>query len=346
MNTLRHRATEFASLSWSGGALKNQWSCRFFLLASLLLLWGSCAIAISFPIQCSMVAVFALAGPHNWMEARYFLTRYPARWGKLQRFFGLSIFGILGLTLGFAAIPWLGKQFEWGSATWLNALTFWNLALVAWVYALVTIRAKQPPRRDWHWAAPIALSAAGLAFWFPGQMSVLWIYLHPLVGLWILDREILRSRPHLSITYRMCLATLPLLLLVIVGSNLHADINEPGRVIEQIVAHSGAAWVPWVSSQILVSLHAFLELIHYGVWLIAIPFVSGWVWKPVSQSVPLAKRSPFFRRIVVLGLAIGCGAIIALWIGFQVDYVATRDLYFTIAMAHVLAEVPFLLRSL
>jgi hypothetical protein len=35
-----------------------------------------------------------------------------------------------------------------------------------------------------------------------------------------------------------------------------------------------------------------------------------------------------------------------LWLCFLADYPTTRDVYFTFAMAHVLAEVPFLLRTL
>jgi hypothetical protein len=35
-----------------------------------------------------------------------------------------------------------------------------------------------------------------------------------------------------------------------------------------------------------------------------------------------------------------------LWFGFSIDYATTRDVYFTIAIAHVLAEAPFLLRML
>jgi hypothetical protein len=39
-------------------------------------------------------------------------------------------------------------------------------------------------------------------------------------------------------------------------------------------------------------------------------------------------------------------AVVILWVGFAADYAETRDLYFTIAIAHVLAEAPFLLRML
>ena len=45
-------------------------------------------------------------------------------------------------------------------------------------------------------------------------------------------------------------------------------------------------------------------------------------------------------------LLFGAFAVVALWACFWADYHDARDSYFTIAMGHVLAEVPFLLRLL
>jgi hypothetical protein len=42
----------------------------------------------------------------------------------------------------------------------------------------------------------------------------------------------------------------------------------------------------------------------------------------------------------------GLFAVAILWLGFSMDYSTTRDIYFTVAIAHVLAEVPFLLKML
>ena len=39
-------------------------------------------------------------------------------------------------------------------------------------------------------------------------------------------------------------------------------------------------------------------------------------------------------------------AVAVLWMGFTLNYAATRDVYFAVAMAHVLAEAPFLLRMI
>ena len=38
--------------------------------------------------------------------------------------------------------------------------------------------------------------------------------------------------------------------------------------------------------------------------------------------------------------------VLLLWACFLVDYPTTRDVYFTVAMLHVLAEAPFLLRMI
>ncbi|MDX6384408.1 MAG: hypothetical protein QOK48_1981, partial [Blastocatellia bacterium] len=39
-------------------------------------------------------------------------------------------------------------------------------------------------------------------------------------------------------------------------------------------------------------------------------------------------------------------AVGLLWFGFSINYPAMRDVYFAVAMAHVLAEAPFLLRMI
>src|SRR5207247_2081192 len=64
------------------------------------------------------------------------------------------------------------------------------------------------------------------------------------------------------------------------------------------------------------------------------------------RSVPLARRSPRWRLAVVAFLAAGGLVVLLLWACFLADYPLTRDVYFTVALLHVLAEVPFLLRAL
>src|SRR5256714_11103056 len=75
-----------------------------FALAAVGLAVAAALLAGWAPIQFSIVTVFLFAGPHNWLEARYFLTRLPARWGRLRGFFLLSFAGIIGLTVAYATL--------------------------------------------------------------------------------------------------------------------------------------------------------------------------------------------------------------------------------------------------
>ena len=97
---------------------------------------------------------------------------------------------------------------------------------------------------------------------------------------------------------------------------------------------------------ILGSLLTFLEMLHYGVWILAIPLLSVRMapWK--LDNVPLARRSPIWRPVLLSAIALGFAIVLILWTAFIADYPLTRDVYFTVAMLPVLAEVPFLLRLL
>jgi hypothetical protein len=43
-------------------------------------------------------------------------------------------------------------------------------------------------------------------------------------------------------------------------------------------------------------------------------------------------------------LLVGLAVVLLLWVGFSIDYATTRDVYFTVAIAHVIAEAPFLMK--
>jgi len=64
------------------------------------------------------------------------------------------------------------------------------------------------------------------------------------------------------------------------------------------------------------------------------------------KTIPLFRHPRGFPHAVTAVLIIAAGLMVVLWFGFVVDYSATRAIYFAVAMAHVLAEAPFLLRSL
>jgi len=117
--------------------------------------------------------------------------------------------------------------------------------------------------------------------------------------------------------------------------------------------------------------HLFLEMLHYGVWIVALPLIAP-LMRPTPptdgelnqgsklltgsrgkhnsiwdvKSVPLARHPRGFPKLVGAALSLGVFVVVILWIGFSMDYATTRDIYFTVAIAHVVAEAPFLLRML
>jgi len=311
----------------------------FCLLSALLVSWK--------PLQLSIAAVLLFAGPHNWMEFRYFLARMPVRWGRSKLFYTVGLGGVALLTIAYALLYWLGQSWYLSEAVWTAGIALWNTLLLLWVCALVYLRGRQARGRDWSWVFAFGFALCALAWAAPLWFSLALVYLHPLVALWFLDRQLKRTRPAWRAAYHCCLATLPLLL-VLLWTQLSAAPNLPDTdaLSWRITQHAGAGILTNVSSHLLVATHVFLEMIHYGVWLVLIPLagLGSSVWQ--VNKIPLVAHRDGWPRAVRVALALGLFAVLALWAAFATDYTTTRDIYFTFAMAHVLAEAPFLIRLL
>jgi hypothetical protein len=190
----------------------------------------------------------------------------------------------------------------------------------------------------------------------PEFFSLAIVFLHPLIALWFLDRHLRRTRPEWLSTYHRCLLLLPLLLGAMMWKLAQTPaLPDDNGLFWRITQHAGADLLPGVSSHMLVSVHVFLEMLHYGVWLVALPLIAPAITRSdVSRrrivwdvkSVPLARHPRGFPKLVGLALLAGLFVVAVLWVGFSMDYSTTRDIYFTVAIAHVLAEAPFLLRMI
>lgn len=308
---------------------------RPFALGVAALAVGAAVLAGALPVGVSIAAVFLFAGPHNWFEARYVLGRLPARAGKLHAFFVVSAVGVLGLTATYPLLPRAGDA---------TAYALWNSAFLFWVAALVWMRSRTNPRFDGGWVWPVACLLSAGVWLEPIALNVALIYLHPLLALWLLDRELTRSRRAWRFAYRCAVAVVPVLLLGLWFTLRHApDLPgaDPLSLTAKIVDHSGSGFLSGVSTHFLVAAHAFLELVHYGVWVVLIPLVGlrSWPWE--LDTIPAARRG---RTWVAAVLVAGLVVVLLLWVGFALDYSTTRSVYFTVAVLHVLAEVPFLLR--
>ncbi|MCA1564331.1 MAG: hypothetical protein LC803_01480 [Acidobacteria bacterium] len=330
-----------------------------FALVALALVAASALLAGWMPLRFSIVTVFLFAGPHNWFELRYFLARLPVRLGRSCNFFFVGFAGVAFLLTAYAALPLLAHAFVWGGDEWTVAVGVWNSLLILWLAALVWMRGRQSPRRDWSWSFAVGFALAGANWLAPQMFSLGLVYLHPLVALWFLDRHLRRTRPDWRRAYHRCLAALPLCIGLLwwqLGDApaLAADGGGDDALALRITRHAGSEILQGVSSHLLVATHVFLETIHYSVWLLALPLArvrrrgGGDVAAPWRvESLPLARRSQRgWPRVIRATLAVSAACVVLLWLAFLADYPTTRDLYFTLAMAHVLAEAPFLLRML
>ncbi|HST51902.1 MAG TPA: hypothetical protein VLJ61_07820 [Pyrinomonadaceae bacterium] len=325
-----------ASLASSGAA---------FAFACACVVAASATLAGFAPLGLSVATVFLFAGPHNWVELRYFIARMPARLGRSRNFFALAAAGVVTLTASYGVLALYANSSIWGGEELYAGVAVWNSLFVAWVAALVWMRGRLS-RREWAWALPAGSALIALNWLAPQLLSLSLVYLHPLVALWFLDRQLKRTRSEWRRAYHSALALLPLAL-GILWWRLASAPSIPGddAVTLRIVRHAGADVLPVVSTHLLVSTHVFLETLHYAVWLVAMPLVAGAFGAPWRLgSIPLVRHREGWPRLIRALLFAGAFAVVALWLCFLKDYATTRDVYFTLATAHVLAEVPFLLR--
>ena len=310
----------------------------------MMVVIGCALLAGTAPITVSIVAVFLFAGPHNWLEARYFLTRMPARWGALTSYFLTGLAGTIVLGLLFATMPILAPE---DAEAGLVLVAIWNTLLTTWIISLALMRSRQNPRRNWGLLVPLGLALIAVNWLRPLAWSLALVYLHPLMALWFLDRELQRSRSRWRKPYRAAMLIVPVCVVCLAARFAgNVDLPDQDLISWQITRHAGADVLPHVSTHFLVATHVFLELLHYIVWIAVIPRLSlqGSLWR--VEGVPLARRSTTWRRTVAAVVVLGAAIIFLLWGAFLTDYAWTRNVYFTVAILHVLGEFPFLLRLL
>lgn len=347
--TRMERTANIPFTAWPNALARSRTrtSVRSFALVLVASACLSAVLASWLPLQVSIVTVFLFAGPHNWFELRYFLMRLPARFGRSRNFFAVAFAGIFFLTAAYLAMPALYYLNLWSGSNWPDAIATWNTLLLLWLGALVILRGKQNSRRDWFWALPVVFMLCALNWLGPQLFSLAIVYAHPLVALWFLDRHLRRTRPQWLRTYHRCLILLPLLIVGMIWQlSRTSSLADDNGLFWRITQHAGADLLPRVSSRLLVSLHVFLEMLHYGVWIIALPLIgaTGAVWK--VRTIPLARRRGGFPKLIAAVLVFSLFVVALLWFGFSVNYPAMRDVYFAVAIAHVLAEAPFLLRMI
>lgn len=306
------------------------------------------AVAVGmFPLGASIVTVFLFAGLHNIFEFRYFIARMPLRWGKSAGFYSVGLGGVLVLAICYLAIYFSSGAWPWSSSSWEIALASWNSVFVIWIATLFYLRGRHRRGRDWSWGFSIAFALAALAWLVPAFWSLALVYIHPLIAMWFLERQIRRSKRDWLRAYHLCLASIPVFIAALYFAFSSSEsLNSDTNLFWRITQHAGSEILPGLSSHFLVATHVFLESIHYSVWLLMLPLVDRRAVPWRLSEVPMYASPKGFPKIFTACIAVGILMVVALWLGFTVDYLWMRDVYFAVAIGHVLAEFPFLIKML
>jgi hypothetical protein len=337
-------AREIASKVELTGGVRQRTSAALFAASFIAFCIVAASLVSQWPIQLSIATVFAFAGPHNWIEFRFFLGRMPLVWGKSKRFYSTALGGLAILTIAYLALYLPAGSWYMSGAGLAVSTALWNTAAIIWIAALIHLRGRERRQdRSWIFAAGFALSAIVwlVPFWFNLGL----VYLHPLIALWFLDRELKRRLPDLRSAYHICLGVMAaIVVLMWLGLSSSPNLSDSDALSWRITQHAGGGFLPGVSSHLLVATHVFLETVHYGAWIVLIPMIglTSPLWK--TSRIPLASTAQGWPRLTGAALIAGLFVVLVLWVSFGVNYATTRDVYFTFAMAHVLAEAPFLIR--
>lgn len=312
-------------------------------LALLLLALGIAAD----PWLCAAWSVVLFAGLHNWTELRYALRRAPARAGRLSGFIALAAGGVVLLGGLNVALSVLSAEGRLPSESATYALSTWESCVVLWALALAASRARLPPRRDWYFIHPCGCVLIALAWLAPAAWSMGLVFAHPLLALVMLDRELRRQHSPWHRTFRRTLKLVPAALgLALLAAIVWHDLPEEAIQLPGDGRPDSAGLWPRDWSAATLAAYAFLELLHYGAWILAIPAASRSGWRLSGKQLPLARRSAFCRRALTAWLCLAALILGGLWWSFAWDYAWTWTWYFRLAIFHVLLEIPLLLRSL
>jgi hypothetical protein len=279
------------------------------------------AIALRAPAGLAVVGLAVFGALHNVLELRYVAGRFR------QVLAGPFLRLLLALITGIVVCRLLPP----GPAS--------RAAEILLAYGLLAVAAARALRRRRcasAAAAAVWATAACTSLAFPAYHFVVLAHLHnlvPLVFLWEWSRALPRGRAaFLAVQFGWVLGV-PLLLL---SGSLDAWLAPgTGFTARLAVAYSPPAWLHTAAGLRCVAVFAFLQTMHYVVWVWFLP-----------RYAPDAAAA-FERRVPWLGgwraWALGAAAGGALGVLFVSDYAQGRSLYAALASYHAYLEFPVLL---
>jgi hypothetical protein len=317
-----------------------------FFLAFFTLIVASAGLAGYAPIAFTIITVCVFGAPHNFSEFRYFLSKLPSRLASLKTFFITAFCGTIILFSLELTLMFLGKiqvEHHFRTIGW----AIWNELILTWLVVLAHFRYKFDKSKSYEFMrsfAPAFVMATVANLMSPALFTYGLTYLHPMLSLWIFERELRRSNKQLLPVYHRSLFLIPLA----VAGLCFALWNSPadsafGFTLNSFVDTArNTTTADRVPVKLLLAIFAFLQMIHYGIWCFGIPILSeGWKKWRLDRIAVLRDRTKGRAPLFIISIG-GVLMVGAFWINFATNYEITNEVYLTLATFHVLAEIPFM----
>ncbi|MFB4318681.1 hypothetical protein [Actinomadura sp. 21ATH] len=303
------------------------------LIAAFCVVAGAALVAaLRLPATVTVLGLAMFGILHNVLEIRYVSGRFAAI--LTGRFLGLLVVLITGIMLC-RLVPML----SWSAPAEI-LLGYSVLAVACW----------------WGLRRRVPLLVAALAFLglaaagslaFPAYHFVFLTHLHnvvPLFFLWEWARELREGRAAFRATHVAWVLIVPALILAgtfdawFGGDQNGAAAAFAGGGERLMAAYTPPAWLDTALALRLLVVFAFLQTMHYVVWVWFMPRYA----RPATERFEQRAGALRGRRAWLLGLA--GGALLAVL--FATDYAGGKTLYGAVASYHAYLEFPVLLALL
>lgn len=294
---------------------------------------ASLAVALGSPIATAVIGLILFGILHNLLEFRYVAGRFSGVLGR--PFLDLLVALITGIVVCRLLVGVLGRPAQLAEIL----LGYAVLAAAAW-------HGLDGRRRVTAWAVVGAASVVSLAF--PAYHFVVLTHLHnvvPLFFLWEWSRRIVsrRGRRAFRAVQLLWVVAVPaVILLGLLDGSLSADpgivrsVVGDGQTVLASSAPPGAAAT--VVGMRFLAVFAFMQTMHYVVWVALLPRVAP------DASAAFEARVPWVTGPRLWAIGFMAAAVFAVLFG--VDFAQGKALYAALASYHAYLELPVLLAML
>ena len=294
---------------------------------------ASLAVALGSPVATAVIGLILFGVLHNLLEIRYVVGRFGSVLGR--PFLDLLIALVTGIAVCHLLVGVVGRPAQ--------------LAEIALGYGVLLAAAQHVldgRRRVAAWAVIGVAAAVSLAF--PGYHVVVLAHLHqvvPLFFLWEWSRRITsrRGRQAFRAVQLLWVVAIPAVVLSgLLDGSLDADPGFVRSVVGDGHAVLASGTLPGTAATVvglrLLTVLAFLQTMHYVVWVALMPRIAP------DASASFEARAPWLTGPRLWAVGFVAAAIFAVLFG--IDFTRGTTMYAALSSYAAFVEVPVLFAML